>query len=486
MTQLPRLSRSSLAGLDGRPHVSLPPKGWDAQRAGIVHFGIGAFHRAHQAVFTQDAFAASADDRWGIVGVTQRSDSVQRQLLPQDCLYSVLTHSPEGVDLQLIGSVRDVLYPAEQQAELDALIAGPDVQVITLTVTEKGYRRNAEGGLDLTDPAVAADLAGGAPASAIGRLVRGLQRRADGPGTPITVVSCDNLADNGRVLERLVRDYCAALPDGDELAAWIDGHVAFPCTMVDRIVPATTPADRELGEELLGLHDEGLVSAEPFKQWVIEDRFVAERPAWERVGAQIVQDVAPFEAMKLRILNGSHSTLAYLGALRGYATIVEAVGDPELHRIAESLIQDDVIPVLTQPEGVDLPDYGRLVLGRYANPALAHKTTQIAMDGSQKLPLRLLGTIRDNLAAGRTPSSAIAGVAGWMTYLATPSASGLDLPIDDPMAATLSSVRGETDANALVDRLLGVQEVFGDDLPADGRFVSEVRARVGELLAVRR
>ena len=478
-----RLSSRTLSLVPAGAQVTPPPPGWARQGVGVVHLGIGAFHRAHQAVFTQDAFAATGDDRWGICGVTQRSASVRDQLAPQDGLYGVLERAVDHVGVSIVGSVREVLFPADQYDAVLARLADPAVQVVTLTVTEKGYRRDASGRLDVSDPAVAAELAGGPVTSAVGRLVRGLERRAGGAGTPVTVVCCDNLTDNGRVLRRLVDDYCDALAASD-LKAWIGANVRFPSTMVDRIVPATTDADRSLGRRILGLRDEGLVTAEPFKQWVIEDDFAAERPAWHLVGAQVVGDVGPFEQMKLRILNGTHSTLAYLGALRGHATIAAAVADPDLLDIAAQLITEDVIPTLDQPQGEDLQAYGAEVLTRFANPALAHTTTQIAMDGSQKLPLRLLGTIRDNLAAGRTPHYALRGVAGWMAYLARPEgAGGLALPVDDPLAGRLTAlVRGRRDPAEVVDALLGVREVFGDDLPNSAGVRDELVGNVRELL----
>ena len=481
-----RLSFAHLADASSRADVLLPPPDAAGQTLGILHLGIGAFHRAHQAVITEDAARLTGQTRWGICGVTQRSASVQAQLLPQDGLYGVLERSPEQTRVRVVGAVRDVLYPAEQQAALDARFDDARVEIVTLTVTEKGYRRNAHGRLDVTDPQVAADLAGSAPRSAVGRLVRGLQTRSRGSGAPVTVLSCDNLNANGTVLATLVADFCGALPstEGDRLAQWIETHVAFPCSMVDRIVPATTPADRELAQAMLGLRDDGLVVAEPFRQWVIEDTFAAGRPAWELAGAQLTKDVAPYELMKLRILNGSHSTLAYLGALAGYATIAETVADDALLTVARKLIADDVIPILEAPDGTDLQAYGEQVLARYANPALAHRTVQIAMDGSQKLPLRLLGTIRDNLAAGRHPQWAARGVAAWMAYIASPvSRTGAPLPIDDPMAERLAaSARGMTDPAAVVTALLGHAEIFGADLPHVDWLRGELVSGVADLL----
>jgi fructuronate reductase len=481
-----RLSFASLAQAGPTGDVLMPPADAADQTVGILHFGIGAFHRAHQAVFTEDAAIATGEHRWGICGVTQRSPAVQEQLVPQDGLYGLLERFPERNRLRILGAVRDVIFPARQSAALDARFDDPAVTVVSLTITEKGYSRDKRGRLDLTDPAVASDVAGGEPQSAVGRLARGLQRRSHSSGAPVTVLCCDNLTANGRVLARLVADFCEALPDaeGAALAGWIAANVTFPCTMVDRIVPATSAADRAFAQSMLGLVDEGLVVAEPFRQWVIEDSFAADRPAWEVAGAQLTKDVAPYELMKLRILNGSHSTLAYLGALSGYATVIETVADDALLSVARNLITQDAIPTLEPPDGTDLAAYGEEVLGRFANPALQHRTTQIAMDGSQKLPLRLLGTVRDNLKLGRHPRWAAYGVAAWMAYVASPGArNGMALPIDDPLADRLAGIaRGKTDPAAIVDGLLAVTEVFGEDLPQVDWFRAELVGAVADLL----
>ena len=496
-----RLSAATLAAVLPRPHVTGPPPGDLGRDLGVLHLGIGAFHRAHQAVWTEDAAAAAGEQGWGICGVTQRSATVADQLQPQDCRYGVLERHRDGATLRVVGQVAEVLYPARDAARLTARFTDPAVRVISLTVTEKGYHRRGDGRLDLDAPAVAADLAGpGGPAgrgglagrvprSSVGLLVRGLQARAAASDAPVTVLTCDNLTGNGRVLAGLVGDFCAALPagEGDRLADWIARRVTFPSSMVDRIVPATTDADRADAAALLGLTDEGLVVAEPFRQWVIEDTFAAARPAWDRVGVELVDDVAPHEQLKLRVLNGTHSTLAYLGALAGYATIAEAVRDPELAATAEALITEDVLPTLTPPAGVDVAAYGRTVLARFADPALRHRTTQIAMDGSQKLPLRLLGTVRDARAAGRTPRHAIRGVAAWMAYVtAGRSRDGAPLPLDDPIADRLrAAVAGARGAAAVVTALLAVREVFPADLAADPvvtACLTEELARLGSTL----
>ena len=483
-----RLTPTSLRAVLPRPGVTGPPDGDLGRRIGVLHLGIGAFHRAHQAVFTEDAAAATGAEGWGICGVTQRSPRVADELMGQGFRYGVLERGASARSLRIVGQVGEALHPARDGERLAARFADPDVRVITLTVTEKGYRRDGRGRLDLADGAVRADLAGAAPAvTTIGVLARGLQRRAALTAAPITVLTCDNLTGNGRVLAGLVADFCGALPtaEGERLAAWIDGNVTFPNSMVDRIVPATTDEDHADAEALLALRDAGLVVAEPFRQWVVEDRFATDRPAWERAGAQLVADVEPFEQLKLRMLNGTHSMLAYLGALTGHATIAEALADPVLAEAAEQLLEQDVAPTLTPPPGVDVGAYGRSVLDRFANPALRHRTTQVAMDGSQKLPLRLLGTVQDGLAAGRTPRRAIRAVAGWMAYVALGrDRAGAPLPLDDPLADRLRlAVADARGAAATARALLGIEAIFPPALAATGAFVDCVTDELAELLA---
>jgi len=438
---------------------------------GIVHLGLGAFHRAHQAVFSEQAAAITGDTRWGISGVSQRSAAVREQLAPQDGLYSVLTRGLDAPSIQVIGSIREVLTAPEDPAAVVARVADPGVAVVTLTVTEKGYRAVAGGGLDLTDPEIQADLAGRPPRTVVGQLAAGLLRRAETGAGPLTILSCDNLVANGPFLRRLMQDYAEAA--GGE---WTHlEEVRFPASMVDRIVPATTEADREEAARLLGVRDEALVVAEPFIQWVIEDEFAGARPAWEQAGAVLTDDVAPWEHAKLRMLNATHSMLAYLGGLRGYETIAEAVRDAELAELAGDLMAYDVIPTLTPPEGLDLTAYGASVLERFANPALRHRTAQVAMDGSVKLPVRLLGTVRDRLEAGAGPRFASLAVAAWMVYVAAgKDADGRELALDDPQAARLKEAVASAGPGAagLVDAMLSVETVFDGELAADKTFRS--------------
>jgi fructuronate reductase len=493
---------------DDRLHRDRVPVGIDAPvmptAVGIVHLGIGAFHRAHQAVYTERAAIATGGTSWGILGVTQRSATVRDQLRPQGGVYAVLTAGEQESTVELIGSVVDVAYPAEETERVLAALAAPSTHVVTLTITEKGYARNPDGSLDLD--AVAGDLAalaegadgaGGRPASsAIGLLVRGLARRAAG-GVPITVLTCDNMVDNGRVLERLVRQAVdGGLPgsEGDVLRGFLDTRVTFPCSMVDRIVPATTPQQRDHVGQALGVRDEGLVVGEPFAQWVIEDRFAGPRPAWELAGATLTKDVAPFEQAKLRLLNGTHSLVAYSGWLAGHATIAEAVTDPEIAERARQYLFEDALPTLNPPDGLDLHQYGEQILTRFANPHTGHTTAQVAMDGTQKIPFRWGGVLADALAAGREPRGVAFGLAAWAEFVRRRTRSGER--VDDPRAeelvalVTAAEVPGGSDGLGDVAGLAGAEEDLRALLALPGllpagtpeSFVDAVAAELGTVV----
>jgi fructuronate reductase len=467
--------RLSLAELHRVPAAFRPAVDPRQRRVRIVHLGIGAFHRAHQAAYSEDC------GDWGSCGVTQRSPRVVEQLAPQDCLYTLLVRDGTAARPQVIGAVREVLHAGADPAAVAARIADPEVSIVSLTVTEKGYRHDpATGRLRLGDPEIAADLAGRPPRTVIGQLAAGLSARAAAGAAPVTVLCCDNLPDNGPTVRGLVQTYAEAYAAGhaeaSRLPDWIGARVAFPATMVDRIVPAASDADRAEVAALLGLRDLGAVVAEPFTQWVIEDSFAGPRPAWEKAGAQLVADVAPYEKTKLRMLNGAHSALAYLGGLAGYEFIAEALGDEVLAACAYRLMTEDAAPTLDPPAGLDLADYAGQVLRRFSNAALRHRCAQVAMDGSQKLPQRLLGTVADRLAAGGTPVWAGLAVAAWMRHVwAGHADDGRPFPVDDPLAALLRSRlaeagavgeaaagEGADQAARVVGALLGIREVFDE------------------------
>ena len=496
---LPRLSLAALSTADGPApgpavagqKVSGPAVDPLTTRVGMVHLGVGAFHRAHQAVFTEDAAAATGDDRWGIMGVTQRTARVVEQLRPQDGLYGVLTKGRRETSLRIIGSMRDVAFLKSESARVLATIAAPTTHLVTLTVSEKGYRRAPSGALDLTDPDLAADLAAlrrevsgtidDAPArSPIGALTRGLARRF-ASGTPITVVCCDNMVDNGRIVAGLVASALATTPGTAALQDWVTSSVRFPVTMVNRITPATTPANRAEAATLLGLRDEGLVVGEPFAQWVIEDSFAGPRPAWELAGATLTDDVRPFERAKLRLLNGTHSAIAYLGALRGHQMIDEAMRDPDVLAVAQQLM-NEARCTLEAPAGLDLDRYRAEILERFANPNIGYTTLQVAGDGSQKLPIRILGTVADRLAAGVVPEAATHAMAAWAVFVARGrDRTGRPLPLDDPLADRIRATAAGDDLG-LADRMLNLTEVFPSPVRDNAGFRQSFRTSVATLL----
>ncbi|MDX3805603.1 mannitol dehydrogenase family protein [Bosea thiooxidans] len=474
-----RLSASTLASLP----VTVRRSAYDrsALKPGIVHLGLGAFARGHLAEYTEDALETSFG-AWGIVGASLQRPDQRDRLKPQDGLYTLLKLAPAGPELRVIGSVLDVLVAPESPAALVARLASPETRIVSLTVTEKGYCHDpATGKLKADHPDIVHDLANpNTPRSAVGILVAGLKARRDAGLGPFTALCCDNLPSNGHVLRGLVRDF-AALMD-DKLAAWIEANGAFPATMVDRIVPATTEADIAEVAKLTGLGDAAPVIGEPFRQWAIEDVFVDGRPAWDQVGAQMVSEVAPFEFMKLRMLNGAHSSLAYLGYLAGHETVAEASGDPVFARFLAGLWVE-IIPTVPAPQGVVLADYAQALLARFQNPAIRHRTWQIAMDGSQKLPQRLLGTIRERLKAGAPIDHLALGVAAWMRYVTGLDEKGGAIDLRDPLAAELKrrADAAGRNAEALSTSLLGIEAIFGSDLPAEERFTKPVTTHLASL-----
>ncbi|SED14023.1 mannitol dehydrogenase family protein [Streptomyces melanosporofaciens] len=462
--------RLSLATLPGVPAESRPPIDPRALRPRIVHLGIGAFHRAHQALYTQAAEAAHGGG-WGIAGVTQRSRSVVDALRPQDGLYSFTERRPDGPATRVVGTVTEVLHAADDGARLGGLLASPEVTLVTLTVTEKGYRRDAAtGGLALEDPLVRDDLEGRpAPASVAGQLAAGLRARLRAGGAPLSMVSCDNMADNGVVLRRLVREFIAATAweDRDRLLDWITGSVAFPATVVDRIVPATTDADRRAAAGALTVADEGAVTGEPFTQWVLQDIFAADRPRWETAGVRFVADVAPYQLAKLRLLNGSHSLIAYLGLAAGCETVADVLATPWGEETVRAYCAETA-QSLPPTEGLDLPAYIDGLVHRFANPAMEHRIRQIAMDGSQKIPERWLAPLRELRAAGRDTPLLATALAAWARRTR-------DHPLDDPRAEELRRAWDGPHAEAprRLLRLLGAE-----DLADDTALVASVRAEL--------
>lgn len=395
-----------------------PPLAYDRAKTkiGVLHIGPGAFHRAHQADYFDRLLAQ--DPRWAISAVSLRSGDLKRALAPQDGLYTLATLD-ETTSFRVIGAHREVLV-----APPPARLADPDLKLVTLTITEKGYCLRPDGTLDLDRP----DLAD----SAIGWLVEGLEaRRAAGLAAP-AVLSCDNLPDNGAKLRGAV--LALAGRQDPDLAAWIAGEVAFPSSMVDSITPATDDALRARVLEATGLEDAWPIQREAFTQWVVEDILPPGSPDLASVGVTFTHDVAAFEQAKLRLLNGAHSSLAYLGLLKGHETVAEAMADPDLAGFIETLMRQDIAPTLPGDQSA----YIDAILGRFRNPAIRHRLTQIAWDGSQKLPIRLLATVRDALEAGRSVERLGRPVAAWMRFVERQARAGV--AIIDPLAEQLKAV----------------------------------------------
>ena len=455
-------------------NVQLPQYDRQQLRSRIVHFGFGAFHRAHQALLTNRVLNQHGGD-WGICEISLFSgDQLMSQLRQQDHLFTVMEKSAAGNQPIIIGAVKECL-----NARLDSLAAiiekfcEPQVAIVSLTITEKGYCIDpATGHLDLTQPRIVHDLQSpDEPHSAPGILVEALHRRRERGLPAFTVLSCDNIPDNGHVVKNAVLDMAAKRDP--QLASWIAEHVSFPGTMVDRIVPAATDASLAEITRELGVEDPCAISCEPFIQWVIEDNFVAGRPDWGSVGAQLVDDVLPWEEMKLRMLNGSHSFLAYLGYLAGYAHISDCMQDASYRRAARHLMMAEQAPTL-RISGVDLGAYADSLIERFSNPALQHRTWQIAMDGSQKLPQRLLDGIRIHLKQGsRWPLLAL-GVAAWMRYVSGVDDMGNAIDIRDPLVEKIRAIVETSHDENRVAALLTLQEIFGSDLPANPQFVQAV------------
>lgn len=472
MTAPPRLSDLSLPRLPA--DVERP--GYDRRqvRAGVVHLGVGAFHRAHQAVVFDDLIGAG-DLRWGVRGASLRSPDVRDSLAPQDGLYTLAVRDGAGERRRVIGALREVLVTPEDPAALVAAMAAAETHIVTLTVTEKGYRLDpASGSLLEDDPEVAADLESLAtPRTAPGFLVAALaERRARGLN-PFTAISCDNVPHNGRRLRAAV--LAMAGRRDPTLADWIAKAGAFPQTMVDRIVPATTPADIEALAAATGVTDLAMVKTEPFTQWVIEDWFAGQRPDFAAAGVQITAEVEPWETAKLRLLNGAHSAIAYLGGLAGFEFVHEFVERPSGAAFVERL-WDEAQTTLRPPPGLDVAAYRASLMARFANPALQHRTRQIAMDGSQKLPQRLLATIAARLERGQDIAALSLGVAAWMRWQAGRDDAGRTFAVDDPLATvTRARIAGLADPADQAEALLGLEAVFPAALAASPIFRDAVR-----------
>lgn len=477
MTSIPPLSAAT-PGILRRPAAPAP---------GIVHLGLGNFHRAHQAVYTDAAVAAHGGD-WGIIGVASRSTTIPDAMHAQDMLYTVVETSPAGATYSVPRVHTDAFTAAANPDRVVKAIGGSGTRIVSLTVTENGYNYTpATGALNHKDPAIQHDLAHPeSPQTPVGQIVRGLQHRSRTHGETVTILSCDNLADNGHHTQRLVREFASLLPpaEASEALAYIDSRTSFPSSMVDRIVPATTDHYRRLVASQRGYADRIPVPAEPFSMWIVEDNFIAGRPTWEAGGAVFSNEVGAYEQLKVRLLNGTHSLIAYLGALTGAPTIPESVAHPSIEMAARSVLRNEYLPSVAVPRDVDVDAYEEELFTRWRNTALGHRTSQVGSDGSVKLRQRIPLPALQMLDEGAMPHLLALSTAAYLACIAPmpgfdpgPQAHAMEDPARGMLAGLAAGSRSGRD---LAFKVIGDHHLLGEELAGRDGFI----LRTGEFIDI--
>ena len=484
MTTPTRLSAKTLGSLD--PALPVPTYDRSAVRTGIVHFGVGGFHRAHQAMYLDRLMEAGEALEWGIcgVGVLPGDARMAEIMAAQDHLYTLVLKHPDGTfEPRVIGSIHDYLFAPDDPEAVLATMADPEVRVVSLTVTEGGYHVHpVTGELDTRDPRLQADLAGdAAPQTTFGFITEALRRRREQGVPAFTVMSCDNIQGNGDVAHKMITAYARARDErtGDDLGDWVESQVPFPNSMVDRITPVTTDDDRAAVAERLGVEDAWPVVSEPFVQWVLEDRFGAGRPPYEHAGVQVVDDVHPYELMKLRLLNASHQALGYLGYLAGYRYAHEASQDDLFARFLLAYMDEEATPTLEPVPGVDLDDYKPGLVERFANPEVRDTLARLCADSSNRIPTWLLPVVRENLASGGSVTHAALVVAAWARYAEGVDEQGEPIEVVDASAEQRTeAARAQLEGDDLA--FLRDADLFGD-LAEQEAFTTPYRAALASL-----
>jgi fructuronate reductase len=473
-----RLSANLLPRLRTRG-ISTPAYDRDNVSVGVVHFGPGAFHRAHQAFYFDQLL--THDNRWGICEVALQSAGVRDALDGQDGLYTLATLDQQS-DFRIIGAAKELLVARESSAAVLARLVNPGIRIVTATITEKGYCLTARGGLDFSHPEVRHDLEhSDQPLTFVGYLVAALRKRREQGSEPFNVISCDNLTANGQRLRRAVIDFARATQA--DLVPWLENEVAFPCTMIDSITPATDEALRLRIKEQLGFEDCWPVQRESFTQWVVEDALRGDVPDWSRVGVSVSKDVQGYEKAKLRLLNGAHSSLAYIGTLAGFETVSQAMAAPSLANFIADLMRHEISVTVPAPADLDLSGYVDSLLRRFRNPMLPHRLAQIAWDGSQKIPFRLLGTIADLLVMDRPIDKLCVPIAAWLQFIRRKAANNEQLV--DPIAGQLLAIGSACSGTANDCRmLLELTAVFPRELANHPKVLAAVEAAYGALSEV--
>ena len=473
------LSNATLTSLP--PDVARPGYDRSALRTGIVHIGVGGFHRAHQAMYLDELMNAGQAQDWAICGLgLLPGDTRMRDALhAQDGLYTLVVKHPDGsTQARVIGSIVDYLYAPDDPEAALARLADPSTRIVSLTVTEGGYNVNqVTGEFDLTNPAVRADLEPGAlPTTSFGYVIEALRRRRAAGTPPFTVMSCDNIQGNGDNARRMFGAFARA--KDPDLADWVDAQVPFPNSMVDRITPVTTDADRALVADRFGIEDAWPVVTEPFTQWVLEDDFVSGRPPYEQAGVQVVEDVTPYELMKLRLLNVSHQGIAYLGYLAGYRLVHDVAQDPMFATFLRGYMDHEAQPTLQPLPGVDLEEYKSTLIERFSNPYVRDTVARLCAESSDRIPTWLVPVIGENLAIGGEVKRSALIVASWARYAEGTDEQGEPIEIVDRIAERVHAAalaQSEDDLAFLRDR-----DLFGD-LVEDERFVTAYRWALSSL-----
>ncbi len=470
------LSARTLQACDER--VALPAYDRNEVTAGVVHVGVGGFHRAHQAVY-HDELLAGGHLEWGIcgVGVLPGDRRMRDALVAQDGLYTLVVKHPDGsFEPRIVGSIVDVLLAPEDPEAVIERLAAPVTKAVTLTITEGGYNVGGDGAFDASAPAVARDLAGQhPPATVFGLVVEALRRRRDRDLAPFVVLSCDNLVANGDVARTAFGTFAQRRDAG--LGAWVDEHVAFPNAVVDRITPSTTDLDRAAMRDLYGIEDQAPVVCEPFRQWVLEDTGVA-LPPYAEAGVRVVADVRPHELMKLRLLNGGHQALAYFGRLCGHTFVHQAARDPDVAAFLHAYWDEEVVPTLTGVPADELGQFRGALLERFGNAAIADMVERLTTDASDRVPKFVLPVVRERLARGEDVTRGAAIIAGWARYADGTDEEGLPIAWSDHRRDALADRARRRFEDP--DAFLGEREVFGD-LVDDERFVAAYRAALASL-----
>ena len=460
------------------PAVAIPGHSRARGRRRIVHLGVGAFHRAHQAVYLDDLLANGQSGEWEIcgAGLLEQDRVIHRALTAQDCLYTVVEMSEAEPSARVVGPMAEHLYAPESPEELLGRMADAACAIVSLTITESGYLVNQwNGSFDFGHADVRYDLEHPAePSGWLGYVVEALDRRRGHGLPPFTVLSCDNLQHNGDVARQAVLAF--ADRRDPSLARWLEAHGAFPNSMVDRITPVTTDAHRSMVADRFGILDECPVVTEPFRQWVIEDRFADDRPEWERAGALLTSDVLPYEKIKIRLLNGGHQALCYLGLLVGFEYVHEAIADPQIADFLRRLMREEIAPLLVETPGINLAEYQESVIRRFANPAVEDRLSRIGADASTRIAKFVMPSLAEQAERGGPMRLLTLAVAGWLRCLAGADEQGARIDLADPRGAALAALARRTGPDPAP--LLEVAEVFGGVLPADRRF----RALLSEAL----